>query len=405
MFRLINVIAILSLVFVSSAEAQVLKKAKDCEEIEVRVIKTIPLPRWYHEGLFYDGKNIWVCNGEKGNIWVVDPVKGSIVSEITPVAAFTEGVARSADGRYFVTDWGEKKLYRVKIDNDKMSPLSDISFEPTHPAGVAFIGKRLFVLTWQRGMGTRFNILEVDDGMNIVEKIRISDIQEPCQLAWDGHNLWITSWFRRLVYKIDMDRLEIVGQFKSPIAKATGIAWDGKYLWLTGTYSDLYQLEIAQSKEGGPVNIDVISSAFKSGEMIPGKYTCDGEELSPPLSWTGIPAGTISIALVSDDPDAPRGDWVHWLIFNLPPDTEGLPEGVPHNERLANDAVQGRHDGGDAGYGGPCPPGGTHRYYFKVYALDTKLSLGPDVTKKSMLKAMEGHILAQGELMGRYKRR
>lgn len=153
------------------------------------------------------------------------------------------------------------------------------------------------------------------------------------------------------------------------------------------------------------MKIDLASSAFKNGEMIPGKYTCDGEELSPPLSWSGIPQGAKSIALISDDPDAPKGDWVHWLIFNLPSDTKGLPEGVSHDERLASGAVQGIHDGKGVGYGGPYPPSGTHRYYFKVYALDTELALGPDVTKKSLLKAMEGHILAQGELMGRYKRR
>ncbi|MCX5686579.1 MAG: YbhB/YbcL family Raf kinase inhibitor-like protein [Candidatus Omnitrophica bacterium] len=404
MFRSINIVLILSVIFVSSAECQVLKRAKDYEKIEVKVIKTIPLPRWYHEGLFYDGNNIWVCNGQKGKIWVVDPVKGSVVSEITPVAAFTEGIARSADGRYFVTDWVEKKLYRVKIDNGKMAPQSDISFEPAHPAGVAFAGKRLFVITWQRGLGTKFNILEVDDAMFIVEKIRINDIQEPCQMAWDGHNLWITSWFYRCVYKVDMDRLKIVGQFSSPVAKATGIAWDGKYLWMTGTYADLYQLEV-QPKEADPMNISVTSGAFKSGEMMPGKYTCDGEELSPPLAWSGIPAGTKSIALISDDPDAPRGDWVHWVMFNIPPETSGLPEGIPHDEKLENGAIQGRHDGGGVGYGGPYPPSGTHRYYFKVYALDTKLALGPDAAKKSLLKVMEGHILAQGELMGRYKRR
>lgn len=161
----------------------------------------------------------------------------------------------------------------------------------------------------------------------------------------------------------------------------------------------------SEDRRGEPMKMAVTSSAFKNEEMIPAKYTCDGEELSPPLSWSGIPQGAKSIALIIDDPDAPRGDWVHWLIFNLPPDTEGLPEGISHEEKLANGAVQGRHDGGGIGYGGPYPPSGTHRYYFKVYALDAKLSLGPDATKKSLLKAMEGHILAQGELMGRYKRR
>ena len=153
------------------------------------------------------------------------------------------------------------------------------------------------------------------------------------------------------------------------------------------------------------MDIKVTSSAFKEGEMIPGKYTCDGDDCSPPLGWSGIPGGTKSIALISDDPDAPMGDWVHWVAFNMPPDTKGLPENVPSAEKLDNGATQGRHGGGGIGYAGPCPPSGTHRYYFKIYALDKILELKAGATKRERLKAMEGHILAQGELMGRYKRR
>ena len=159
-----------------------------------------------------------------------------------------------------------------------------------------------------------------------------------------------------------------------------------------------------ERKGGAAMELKVTSPAFKNGEMILKKYTCDGEEVSPPLEWSGIPAGTNSIALISDDPDAPMGTWVHWVIFNMPPDTKGLPENIPHKETLDNGARQGIDDSRQIGYGGPCPPSGTHRYYFKVYALDKMLDLKSGILKKDLLKAMEGHILAQGEIMGRYKR-
>jgi Raf kinase inhibitor-like YbhB/YbcL family protein len=162
--------------------------------------------------------------------------------------------------------------------------------------------------------------------------------------------------------------------------------------------------EGSESKGGAIMELKVTSPAFKNGEMIPKKYTCDGEEMSPPLEWSEAPAGTKGIALISDDPDAPMGTWVHWVIFNMPPDTKKLPENVPHAPTLDNGAKQGIDDSGKIGYGGPCPPSGTHRYYFKVYALDKMLDLKPGATKKDLLKAMEGHIIAQGELMGRYKR-
>jgi len=160
-----------------------------------------------------------------------------------------------------------------------------------------------------------------------------------------------------------------------------------------------------EERAGGTImELKVTSLAFKNGEMIPKKYTCDGEEVSPPLEWSGVPAGAKSIALISDDPDAPMGTWVHWVIFNMPPDTKELPENVPHGPTLDNGAKQGIDDSRQIGYGGPCPPSGTHRYYFKVYALDAMLNLKPGITKKDLLRAMEGHILAQGELLGKYKR-
>lgn len=148
----------------------------------------------------------------------------------------------------------------------------------------------------------------------------------------------------------------------------------------------------------------VKSSAFKEGEMIPMKYTCDGEDISPPLSWEGVPEGTKSIAIICDDPDAPMGTWVHWVLFNLPPGTNTLPEAVPPEAVLENGARHSINDFRKLGYGGPCPPSGTHRYYFKIYALDIVLGLQSGASKADLLKAMEGHVLSEGQIMGRYKR-
>jgi Raf kinase inhibitor-like YbhB/YbcL family protein len=155
-------------------------------------------------------------------------------------------------------------------------------------------------------------------------------------------------------------------------------------------------------KGGGKMEIK--SSAFKTGEIIPSKYTCDNIDVSPPLEWAQVPDGTKTFALICDDPDAPMGTWVHWILFNLPGSILELTENVPKIEVLKNGAKQGKNDFGKIGYGGPCPPGGTHRYYFKIYALDKELDSKPGITKKELLKAMEGRILAEGQIMGRYKR-
>jgi Raf kinase inhibitor-like YbhB/YbcL family protein len=138
--------------------------------------------------------------------------------------------------------------------------------------------------------------------------------------------------------------------------------------------------------------------------MIPERYTCDGTDVSPDLAWTGIPEGTRSLALICDDPDAPMGTWVHWVLFNIPPDETGLPAEVAPEASLSNGAIHGTNDFSRLGYGGPCPPGGTHRYYFKLYALDTKLNLDSGATKAQLEDAMESHILAEGQLMGKYSR-
>jgi hypothetical protein len=148
------------------------------------------------------------------------------------------------------------------------------------------------------------------------------------------------------------------------------------------------------------------STAFKDGEMIPRKYTCDGEDVSPPLSWTAPPAKTVELALLCDDPDAPRGTFVHWVLYGLPGGTMSLPEAVPAKETLPalGGAKQGKNGAGGIGYMGPCPPSGTHHYHFQLFALGAKLDLKPGATEQQLRKAMEGHVLGTAELVGLYSR-
>jgi len=159
-----------------------------------------------------------------------------------------------------------------------------------------------------------------------------------------------------------------------------------------------------ESMAGDP-SIPMSSAAFSAGGAIPRKFTCDGPDLSPQLSWNAPPAGTQSFALIMDDPDAPVGTWVHWVLYDVPANVLELPEGVAKDEQLSSGARQGRNDFGKIGYGGPCPPGGKpHRYFFKLYALDIKLGLRASATKADVERAMKGHILAQAELIGKYGR-
>jgi Raf kinase inhibitor-like YbhB/YbcL family protein len=157
----------------------------------------------------------------------------------------------------------------------------------------------------------------------------------------------------------------------------------------------------AQQKSG----LKLTSTSFKEGEAIPRGYTCDGANVSPSLEWTGVPKTAKTIAIIADDPDAPSGTFVHWILFNLPADGLGLIENTPQTETLNGGGVQGKNDFGKVGYGGPCPPSGTHRYFFKFYALDGELPLKPGATRDEVEKAMEGHIVAQAQLMGTYSRK
>lgn len=148
----------------------------------------------------------------------------------------------------------------------------------------------------------------------------------------------------------------------------------------------------------------LMTTAFRDGSSIPKKFTCDGPDVSPALSWSDPPSATKSFAIIADDPDAPGGMWVHWVIYDLPADARKLPEGVAKDRELPNGTLQGRNDFGKIGYNGPCPPRGlAHRYFFKLYALDSKTGLKAGATKADLERAMKGHILAQTQLIGKYQ--
>lgn len=153
------------------------------------------------------------------------------------------------------------------------------------------------------------------------------------------------------------------------------------------------------------VVLELSSPAFVGDSLIPKEYTCDSTDVSPAIFWSGVPEGTKSLALICDDPDAPGRTWVHWVLYGIPPDADSLPKAVPGEEEVLGGVRQGLTDFNRVGYGGPCPPKGSpHRYFFKLYAIDVELELEPGKTKEELLKAMEGHIIGQGQLVGRYGR-
>jgi Raf kinase inhibitor-like YbhB/YbcL family protein len=146
------------------------------------------------------------------------------------------------------------------------------------------------------------------------------------------------------------------------------------------------------------------AAAFRNGEFIPEEFTCDGPDISPALEWTEPPAGTESLAVIVDDPDAPAGTWVHWVLYDIPGDTRKLEDGIAKDRHLLNGARQGRNDFGKIGYNGPCPPkGGPHRYFFKLCALDKQMNLKAGASKAELERAMKGHLLAEAEVVGRFQ--
>jgi hypothetical protein len=152
------------------------------------------------------------------------------------------------------------------------------------------------------------------------------------------------------------------------------------------------------------MTIEMTSPSFTEGGKIPGKFTCDGDDVSPALQWSTPPTGVRSYALIMDDPDAPMGTFVHWVLYNIPGESTALPEAVARTRQVTGIGEQGINSARQTGYFGPCPPGGTHRYYFKLYALDARLAPAGNPTAADLVKAMQGHILAEAQLMGRYTR-
>ena len=164
-------------------------------------------------------------------------------------------------------------------------------------------------------------------------------------------------------------------------------------------------LRSAQSPSPPPSGFRIESAAFKQGAFIPPRFSCSGENVSPPLRWTNPPAGARSFALIVEDPDAPGGVWTHWVVFNLPAQSRALDENAPKQDKLPNGGLQGLSSFGSVGYGGPCPPpGNAHRYFFRLYALDNVLRLQPRARREDLLSALKGHTLGEAQLMGTFKR-
>lgn len=171
---------------------------------------------------------------------------------------------------------------------------------------------------------------------------------------------------------------------------------------LTGCLGNRAEIPEPQAKTTTPITLE--SSAFAPNGSIPAQYTCTGENASPPLSWSELPPETSSLALVMDDPDAPGGTFVHWVVYNLPPETRELPSALPTESTLPNGGSQGKSSFGKTGYGGPCPPSGTHRYSFRLYALDKAVDLPPGATKAELFEALNNSVLAIAQLTGRYSK-
>lgn len=151
--------------------------------------------------------------------------------------------------------------------------------------------------------------------------------------------------------------------------------------------------------------ISLSSTGFGNLESIPAEYTCDGADVSPPLTWSDIPQGAKSVVVICDDPDAPIGNWVHWVCYDIPATSGGLPRSVPKTDMIPSGGKQGLNDFRKIGYGGPCPPSGTHRYFFKVYALDCMLGCSAGKSEQEIKAAMKGHVLGEGQLIGKYSRK
>ncbi|MFH1837226.1 MAG: hypothetical protein ABH862_03830, partial [Candidatus Omnitrophota bacterium] len=219
-------------------EAALPEKTADKKQINMKavVIKKIDLPRGYHEGILLYDDRILVCNGRGLGTYIIDPLDESVTGEIEPFGTFTESLAPAGDDMFWLTDWEEKKIYKVKIEGNKISSYSEMSLAPSHPAGVIRLGEKLYVITWTRSLtGTEYHLVQLNNNGEVLQKRHLRGISEPAHIAWDGEHFWITSWYNQKVFELDINTFEIKRQFKSPAKKTTGIAWDGKHFWITGT--------------------------------------------------------------------------------------------------------------------------------------------------------------------------
>lgn len=232
----------------ASPKIKVLKISKTYKaNIPVNITKVMSLPEGYHEGLFIEGDKLWLANGKEGNVWVIDLPSGRLVKEIESDKTFLETIFFAPDGTLWITDWDSKELCRVKPEGSKLISETQLSLSPSHPAGAVWAGDYLYIITWTRSVvGTKYHILKVDKNFNLTEKTRLSGIEEPSQITWDGKYLWISSWFSRRIYKIDPGSWKLCGYLRTGIDKTTGIYWDGKCFWFTGTKEGLYKAELAE---------------------------------------------------------------------------------------------------------------------------------------------------------------
>ena len=230
-----------------SAENLMITYSDDYKKnILVEKVRTISLPKGYHEDLYLDGEKILISNGNDINTWVMDIGTGVLLSEIEPIGEFTEAMIPVGD-IFWVTDWEDKKVYRVKIDDNKMYSEDERSLAPAHPAGMIQVREKVYIIIWTRSInGTKCHLVEFDLDGNVLRKIQITKILEPSQMTWDGSYLYITSWFSNIVYRIDVNVWKITASFKSPAKKTSGIAYDGSHFWITGTYDDLYKIKILE---------------------------------------------------------------------------------------------------------------------------------------------------------------
>lgn len=242
MFLVVFFCGILSNSVAFSEDAALSRSENYTPRMPIKILKKITLPKGYHEGISVHEGRVWVSNGKGQNTWVINPETGEVESEIKSAGRFTEAIAPAPDELFWITDWDDKKIYRAKLKEDEWEIVSQIPIQNARPTGIVRANGAMYVITWERGLGTKYYLSKFDEEGNISERVRIKRIHEPAHLAWDGKYFWITSWYSGIVYKINIDSREVEGSFKSPASSPTGIASDGKHLWITGTSADLYKV-------------------------------------------------------------------------------------------------------------------------------------------------------------------